>query len=408
LKRNIVVSDDAESIGQQFEESWARSDLVITTGGLGPTCDDRTREVIAGILGQKLVRDADAERAIRERFASFRRQMTDNNLKQAYRPEGGVLLPNPNGTAPGIWVEQDGRILVMLPGPPSELIPMFESEVLPRLEARGYFPEKRSYIQIRTAGIGESALETRLSPIMEENPSVEVAFCAHQGQVDVRLSSQDARLSNGRLQIVANRCREALGLDFVCFGEDSLVKVVSDMLRHRDFTLAVAESCTGGLLSNNFTDLGGASKFFAGGVTCYNNDCKVQLLNIPECLIAQHGAVSAVTAVAMATGAAELLETSHGLSTTGFAGPCGGTAENPVGTIYLGLHTPHGVWSRRVSYPGSRLSVKQRAVNSAIDWLRRDLIRSAVTQHGKKPNAIAKHAEEAARFEGQNLFGLSG
>jgi nicotinamide-nucleotide amidase len=267
LKRNIVVSDDAESIGQQFEESWARSDLVITTGGLGPTCDDRTREVIAGILGQKLVRDADAERAIRERFASFRRQMTDNNLKQAYRPEGGVLLPNPNGTAPGIRVEQDGRILVMLPGPPSELIPMFESEVLPRLEARGYFPEKRSYIQIRTAGIGESALETRLSPIMEENPSVEVAFCAHQGQVDVRLSSQDARLSNGRLQIVANRCREALGLDFVCFGEDSLVKVVSDMLRHRDFTLAVAESCTGGLLSNNFTDLGGASKFFAGGVT---------------------------------------------------------------------------------------------------------------------------------------------
>ena len=155
LQRNIVVSDDAVSIGEQFRESWARADLVITTGGLGPTCDDRTREVIAEALGQKLVFDGEAEAAIRRRFAAIGRRMTPNNLRQAFRPEHGEALPNPNGTAPGIWVEQGGKILAMLPGPPSEMIPMLENQIIPRLVARGYFSDEPAYIQIRTAGIGE-------------------------------------------------------------------------------------------------------------------------------------------------------------------------------------------------------------------------------------------------------------
>ncbi|BET65649.1 competence/damage-inducible protein A [Opitutales bacterium ASA1] len=400
LARNVVVNDDADAIAEQFRECWARADLVITTGGLGPTCDDRTREVLAEILGQQLVFDGEIEAAIRQRFAAFGRKMTANNLKQAYRPERSEALPNANGTAPGIWVEQDGRILVMLPGPPNELVPMFEEQVVPRLIARGFFPDEEAYLQIRTAGVGESALETLLRPVFADAPGLGVAFCAHQGAVDVRLSSPDGRYSRAQLQIFANRCRERLGYDFVCFGDDSLVKIVSDQLRNHDLDIAVAESCTGGLLSNAFTDLCGASKIFNGGIVCYSNDCKVQLLDVPECLLKQHGAVSAEAAAAMASGVAEILEASFGLAVTGFAGPCGGTKENPVGTIYLGLHTPHGVWSRKVSYPGSRVAVKQRAVNAALDWLRRELIRAGIASHAGK----SEPTEDPARVEARRLM----
>jgi nicotinamide-nucleotide amidase len=405
LGRNVVVSDDADAIGAQFRESWARADLVVTTGGLGPTCDDRTREVIAEVLGQKLVHDPAIEAAIRERFARINRKMTDNNLKQALRPERAEALPNSHGTAPGLWVEQDGRILVMLPGPPSELVPMFEEQVLPRLAARGFVCAEETYVQIRTIGVGESALETMLQPIFAEYPGLGIAFCAHPGQVDVRLSSPCGKFTRTQLQILANRCRERLGADFLCFGHDSITKIVCDLMRVHDLDLAVAESCTGGSLSNAFTDVPGASKFFAGGIVCYSNDCKVQLLDIPECMLKQHGAVSAEVAVAMATGAAERLSADYGLAITGFAGPCGGTKENPVGTIYLGLHTPHGVWSRRLTLPGVRLSVKQRAVNAALDWLRRELLRAQAAEaqlHKEEPH------DEPDRKEARRFLGFGG
>lgn len=403
LQRSVVVSDDAESIGAQFRESWARAQLVITTGGLGPTCDDRTREVIAAALGQKLVLDPAIESALRERFARFHRKMTPNNLRQAYRPERAEVLPNPNGTAPGLWAEENGRILVMLPGPPHELMPMFEDEVIPRLIARGIIADGENYVQIRTAGVGESALETMLQPIFDETPSLGIAFCAHPGLVDVRLSSPCGRYSPAELQIVANRCREKLGLDFVCFSHDSLVKIVSDLLRLSDHDLAVAESCTGGLLANSFTDLPGTSKFFAGGIVCHSNDCKVQLLDVPECMLKQHGAVSAEAAVAMATGVAERLEADYGLAITGYAGPCGGTNENPVGTIYLGIHSPHGAWSRRINFPGPRAAVKQRAVNAALDWLRRELIRAQAGAIKAEPEAAP---EDPARAEARRFLGF--
>ena len=405
LARNVVISDDASAIGAQFRESWQRAELVITTGGLGPTCDDRTREVIAEALGQRLVHDPSIEAAIRERFARINRKMTENNLKQALRPERAEVLVNANGTAPGLWVEQDGRVLVMLPGPPNELLPIFEEQVLPRLAARGFVCAEETYVQIRTTGVGESALESLLQPVLGEYPGLGVAFCAHPGQVDVRLSSPCGRYSRAQLQILANRCRERLGPDFLCFGHDALVKIVSDLLRLRDLDLAVAESCTGGSLASAFTDVPGASKFFAGGIVCYSNDCKVQLLDIPECMLKQHGAVSAEVAVAMATGVAERLSADYGLAITGFSGPCGGTKENPVGTIYLGLHTPHGVWSRRITLPGARLAVKARAVNAALDWLRRELLRVHSLEHlthQEEPH------DEPARKEARRFLGFGG
>jgi len=379
LQRNVTITDEADAIAAQFAESWAQADVLITTGGLGPTCDDRTREVLAAKLGQKLVFDPAIERDIAERFVRLGRRMTPNNLKQAYRFERGEALPNANGTAPGLWVEQDGKVLVMLPGPPNELQPMFTDQVLPRLAQRGLLAGSEAYVQIRTAGVGESMLETRFQPIFDRRPGLGLAYCAHQWRVDCRVSSPDGRYTREQLEDIAQECEALLGDDFVCFGHDSLASVTGDLLRGIGRTLAVAESCTGGLLSNHFTDVVGARKFFQGGIVSYSNDSKVQLLECPECLLAQHGAVSAECAVAMATGVAEKLGADFGLAVTGYAGPCCATAENPAGTIYLGLHAPGGDWSRKLSYPGPRPAVKERAVTAAIDWLRREVLREART-----------------------------
>ncbi len=378
LARNVTITDEADAIVAQFRESWARADVVITTGGLGPTCDDRTREAVAAVLGQKLVRDACIVQCIVDRFTRLGRKMTDNNLKQADCFERGEVLANANGTAPGLWVEQDGKILVMLPGPPNELQPMFTDQVIPRLAERGLLMEREAYVQLRTSGVGESALETKLQPIFDRfGPALSIAFCAHSGHVDCRVSSPGDQLSDGELHDIAAECARLLGEDFVCYGHDSLAKVCADLLRAQEKKLALAETATGGLLANAFTDICGASKFFAGGCVCYSNESKMQLLDVPECLLAQHGAVSAENAVAMATGAAEKLGADYAMAITGFAGPCGGTKENPVGTIYIALHAPHGMWSKKLNYPGPRQTVKVRAVNAALDWLRRELVRAA-------------------------------
>ena len=379
LQRNVTITDEAGAIVRQFRESWAAADVIITTGGLGPTCDDRTREVVAGVLGQKLVFDPAIEKTILERFAAFGRKMTPNNLKQAYRFERGEVLANAHGTAPGLWVEQDGKVLCMLPGPPNELQPMFVEQVLPRLAKLGLLLDREAYVQLRTAGIGESALETRLQPVFDrQGDALSVAFCAHQGQVDCRLSSPSEKLSLAQLDTVAAECAQLLGEDFLCYGHDSIAKVCADLLRAQEKKLAVAETATGGLLAQAFTEVCGACKFFAGGVVCCSNDAKMQLLDVPECLLLQHGAVSAEGAVAMATGAAETLGADYALAVTGFAGAsaAGGANGNPVGTIFIALHAPHGVWSKKLSYPGPRPTVKSRAVNAALDWLRRELVRA--------------------------------
>ena len=378
LARNVTVTDEAAAIVAELQASWARADVVITTGGLGPTCDDRTREAVAEVLGQKLVFDPAIEKAIADRFARLGRKMTPNNLKQAYRFERGEVLPNPNGTAPGLWVAQEGRVLVMLPGPPSELQPLFTDQVLPRLAQLGLISEGEAYVQLRTAGVGESALETKLQPIFDRlGGALTVAYCAHQWRVDVRLSSPGGGLSMLELQAIADECAALLREDFVCFGHESMAKVVSDLFRAQEKTLAVAESCTGGRLSNMFTDVSGASKFFRGAIVCYSNETKVQILDVPESLIAQHGAVSEECAVALATSVAETLEADYGLAITGYAGPTGGTKDKPVGTIFLGLHSPQGVWSKNLNFSATRTAVKERAVNVALDWLRRELVRAA-------------------------------
>ena len=375
LQRNVTITDEADAIAKQFAESWRTSDVVITTGGLGPTCDDRTREAIAEVLGQKLVFDVEVEKALVERFAKAGWKITPNNLKQAYRPERAIVLPNSNGTAPGLWIEQNGKVLVMLPGPPHEMQPMFLDQVVPRLVQLGWLQEREAYVQFRTAGVGESALETKLQTIfVGYGDALSVAFCAHQGQVDCRLSSPSGKLSYAQLEDVVRECARLLGEDLVCIGHDTMAKVVGDLLRAQEKMLAVAETATGGLLAHAFTDIAGAGKFFAGGCVCYSNESKIQLLDVPECILDQHGAVSAENTVAMATGAAERMGADYALAVTGFTGPCGGTAENPVGTVFVAFYSPQGVWSKRLCYPGPRAAVQVRAVNAALDWLRRELL----------------------------------
>lgn len=375
LVHNEIIRDNLEDIKRSFSQSWQRADIVITTGGLGSTEDDKTREAIAQALGLKLVFDPEAEKAITQLFKKVRSPMPGSLIKQCYKIEGSEILPNCShfGTAPGLLLKRENKILIMLPGPTSELRPMFEQEVLPKLKKAGVLEPEEMTLQLRSTGVGETRIEERVSPILKQFPDIEVAFCAHLGIIDVRLSLKNADTPKSTLFAAGKACRECLGEDFFTFGNDSLAKVVLDELKALGKTLAIAESCTGGLLSNEFTDLPGASEAFLGSIVAYSNDSKVELLHIPEAMIEQHGAVSSETALAMATGAAECFSADYALSTTGFAGPGGGTKENPVGTVYLGFHSPQGVYSRKVIYPGDRLIVKERAVYTALDWIRRKL-----------------------------------
>lgn len=371
---NLVIRDQPDDIKLFFLDSWKRSDLVITTGGLGPTSDDLTRETIAEVLGEKMIYDTDIEDAIRDRFRQLERPVPESNNRQCYRPESAEVLSNPYGTAPGLYIKKGGKILVMLPGPAREMHPMFTDQVIPRLQQEGIFPEIDCYLQLRTAGIGESALAEKVEPILAGIDGLVVGYCAHAGMVDLRLSSHDANtLSEEKLNEIGEVCRKELGEDFVCFGDRTLAGVIFGDLRALDKTLAVAESCTGGLLSSQFTEIPGISKVFHGGAVCYHNDAKVQVLDVPESMLDQHGAVSEEVAIAMATGACEKYGADYGLSVTGFAGPAGGSQILPIGTIYLGYASPLGVWAKKLNLRGDRLSNRRRATTAALDWMRRKL-----------------------------------
>jgi len=371
---NLVIRDNPEEIKTFFADSWKRADLVITTGGLGPTTDDLTRESIAEALDEKLVYDEDVEKAIRQRFEQLERDMPEINLRQCYRPKNAEILSNPYGTAPGLFLNKNGKTLVMLPGPAREMHPMFEEQVIPRLQSAGVLPEIDCYLQIRTAGIGESSLAEKVGPILTGKPELVVGYCAHAGMVDIRLSSLDSDVLNEEaLNELGDECRELIGEDFVCYGDRSLAEVIFRELRSLNQTLAVAESCTGGLLSSSFTEVPGVSKVFHGGAVCYHNDAKVQILEVPEIMLEQHGAVSEEIAIAMATSASEKFGTDYGLSITGFAGPTGGTQILPIGSIYLGYSSPLGVWAKKLNLRGDRASNRRRATSAALDWMRRKL-----------------------------------
>jgi nicotinamide-nucleotide amidase len=376
LQQASIVRDEMEPMVEEISQAWSGCDLVITTGGMGPTTDDLTREAVARALDLPLIHDPVAEVALRERFNRIGRKVTALDLRQCRMPRGAVSLPNPRGTSPGIFLERDGKSLAMLPGPGLELQPLFAEQVVPRLRACGSACDGDAYVQVRTFGIGAAPLEAMIRPLLL--PGMQLTFGTHSGVVDARISPGTSDACCERMMAVARLVRDVVGDDFICTGHACLASLAIERLAGLGRTLAVAESCTGGLLSSKLTDIPGASSALAGSIVAYTEDAKITLLGIPAALLAQHGPVSAETAVAMATAAAERFGSDYGLSVTGWAGPGGGTAEDPVGTVYIGYASPSGVWSRRIVIAGDRQQVKVRAVNDALDWLRRNLSRYAV------------------------------
>ena len=378
IQRAHVIRDEPEEIRRCFKTVWPQADLIITTGGLGPTCDDNTRETIAETLGLELVHDPETEAAIRTRLAQHGQIVPENSLRQAKIPAGAQPLANTYGTAPGLWLQHAGKYLIMLPGPHVELQPMFEQAVLPRLHQAGLTQNRTGYLQLSVTGQGESKVAATLQPLFAPyGKALQVAYCAHAGMIDIRLNAlSTGELDQTQIQAIGEACRKQLGADFVGYGEINLARTVLGQLYRHNKTLAVAESCTGGLLASTLTDEPGASASFSGGIICYAKATKKEQLGIPASLIQQQGVVSAACAKALAVAAATRFHTDYALSITGVAGPGGGTTEYPVGTIFIGCYTPEGPNVERINVAGQRQSIKRRAVNAALDRLRRYLTKN--------------------------------
>lgn len=368
------VRDDPADLIAAIQQALQRADLVLLTGGLGPTSDDCTVQSLGEALQIPLRHDESVEAHIRDFFAQRNREPTSNNFKQCLVLKDAEVLSNPNGTAPGQFIRLPSQRIAVLPGPPRELQPMVEDRLLPALKNDQWLNTDAQPVRFRCVGIGESAIAERLEPLVQPYANqIQIAYCAHLSYVDVRLhpltTRQQPPPTETDLQQLAERCRESLGEAFLGYGSPELACLILRQLRSLNKSLAVAESCTGGLLASRFTDVPGASKVFKGGLICYKNEIKENLLGVPASLLRQHGAVSAECAVAMATGIAEFMEVDYALAITGYAGPDGGPNE-PAGTVYLGYHSPTGVWSRKTVLPGNRSAVKERAVIHALDFLR--------------------------------------
>jgi nicotinamide-nucleotide amidase len=371
--RRTTVPDRPEAIRQAVGDALARTGVVLTTGGLGPTRDDITRPAVAELLARPLRFDPDTWAAIAERFRRLGREPGPANRTQAEVPEGALVLPNRWGTAPGLWLETPAGLVVMLPGVPGELERLLDHEVLPRLAARGAQRVIRSRV-VRTTGLPESLVGARVGAIEPELAPVSVAYLPGPEGVDVRLTAWDAAPADADGRLADGVARVEAVLEDHVYGRDrdDLAAVVLEALRARGLTLALAESCTGGLLGARITALPGSSEVFLGGVVCYADRAKTDLLGVSGELLAAHGAVSPEVALALAAGAAARFGADTAIAVTGIAGPGGGTATKPVGTVCFGWVGPaagreHG----QVRFPGGRQEVRQRAAQHGLFGLLR-------------------------------------
>ncbi len=375
IYRHTTVGDNKDRITAAMREAASRSDLVITTGGLGPTSDDVTNECLAQLAGREMVEYEQAREHVDEMFARFGRKPTPSNYKQAFFPEGAELIPNPLGTAMGALVELDGTLFATLPGVPGEMKNMFHETLEPLIQKRS-----DSAIVSRTlwfAGIGESALAEQVQDLLDaEDPTV--APLAGQGKVRLRITSRAATPEEAeeKIEPVAREILSRIG-DYY-FGEDdeTLESAVARLLEAGGLTLALAESCTGGLLAKRLTDMPGSSAYFEEGLVTYSNEAKERLLGVPEDMLVEHGAVSEPVAIKMAEGVRKASGADYGLSVTGVAGPNGGTEEKFVGLVWIGLANAEGSFAERLdlsAWASSRTAIRERSANRAFDLLRRHL-----------------------------------
>lgn len=370
--RKTVVGDNRESLRDAFRDALERVPLVISTGGLGPTQDDLTREAVSDVLGRKLRLRDDLVEHIRARFRSFGREMTENNLQQAMVPEGAEPLANSRGTAPGIWIEDSGRMLALLPGPPRELMPMFKEHVLPRL-ARRVSGARLVHRLIRITGLGESLVDQRIAPIYKRHPEVDTTILASQpGEIHVHLRTWTSDESQALKTIDEIVRGFELALSDRIFSQDgsSLEEVVAKLLTLHNATIAAAESCTGGLLAQRLTNIAGSSAYFLGSVVSYSNELKTAWADVPAALIQAKGAVSSEVAVALAEGIRRRAGSTLGVGITGIAGPGGGTEEKPVGTVHIALAHAGGVKEKGVRFVGDREMIRFQASQLALDLVR--------------------------------------
>ena len=371
LSRAVTVPD-GPAIRGAVAEALERADIVLITGGLGPTSDDLTRDVVAELLDRPLKEDAVIVEQIRARFARRGLVAPDMVRVQARVPAGADVLENEHGTAPGLHLEHGGRHVFLLPGPPRELQPMYDGQVVPWL--RRVFPEARAVdcVVLRTLGVGESAAQELIEPaVRRECPGVEIGYCARSGEVDVRLVAHRDPDAVARAAAI---CREALADCVYGEGDDTLERVVIRLATERGRSLATAESCTGGLVAHRLTNVPGSSAVFLGGAVTYANEEKVRQLGVPPELIARHGAVSAEVASAMAAGIVARSGASLAVTTTGIAGPGGGSPEKPVGTLWLGMATAAGTQAFPRRLAQERETFKFMASQAALDLLRRSLL----------------------------------
>ena len=375
VKLKTIVGDDDARLEEAIKDATRRSKVVITTGGLGPTEDDITRKITARALGRRLLLDETVLEEIKKRFQSFGVTMPERNSRQAMVIEDAQVLPNPNGTAPGMFLEHNGTAVVLLPGPPREMQPMFINHVVSKLERRsGSIRVVRR--MLRVAGMGESAVDEKIAPVYTkyENPQTTILF--NQSEIEIHLTargrSEDE--ANHLLDRVVLEIEEQLGNAIFSFSGEKMEEVIGLKLTVGGYTLAVAESCTGGLLAQRITEVPGSSKYFIEGVVTYSNESKTRLLGVEPILLLEHGAVSAPVAESMAEGIRNRAATDFALSITGIAGPDGGTEEKPVGTVFIAISSEAGTEHRRLKLPGDRNLIRWRATQAALDMLRRRLI----------------------------------
>ena len=373
-----VVGDDRQRLTDVAACALARAEIVIVMGGLGPTEDDLTREAVADALQLDLKRDPEILEKLEQRFASRKMTMSPNNAKQADVLAGAVILPNPNGTAPGQWIcgRYDGqeKLVLLLPGPPHELKALFERQCMERLRAKvpSQFIATR---ELKIAMIGESLADARMAPFYQRYPDVQTTVLAGAGEVQVHLKTRADSSDAAQIRVdhLLEELEEEMGDAVVSDNGESMEQIVAYYLQMRNSTIALAESCTGGLLAQRLTSISGSSRYFLGGAVVYSNELKSAFANVSAQLIAKHGAVSREVAAALAEGIRQRCGATFGVGITGIAGPMGGTPEKPVGLVFHALATETGTEVVERNFPGDRKRIRWFASQQALDMVRKKL-----------------------------------
>jgi nicotinamide-nucleotide amidase len=371
-----IVGDDENYLEHAIQGALSRTPILLTIGGLGPTEDDVTKKVVARVLRRQLVLDDGTLARIEKLFKSRGMTMAPNNARQALILTGCDILDNDHGSAPGLWIADQKNHVVLLPGPPSELKPMFENKCLPRFQRlSGSIAIARRIF--RTTGLGESSLDARIAPIYTPYKNIETTILARPGQVDVRLTARGKTAEDAERQVndLADKIEQSLEEFVFASSEQSLEEVVGMFLLLKNATIALAESCTGGLVAERLTEVPGSSRYFMSGVVCYSNEAKMALAGIPPLLLEMQGAVSEEVARGLAEGIRDLARTTIGVGVTGVAGPGGGTDQKPVGTVHVAVASPFEMVHRRFLFPGDRRRVRWQASQAALDMARRALMK---------------------------------